>query len=146
MTRSKIVQGFGWWFNLISCQIFFVHFWKEGQNIVFFKSETKIWQLKKQKKHLNLWRVAQLLMRGFWMRIFQYNFFFYFMKNAEKSKRKNLKHPNTHKASSGTPIWKPLSKGSSLTPLRTTFDTWLPPGPLIIYKKKYTSCHLSHVI
>ena len=29
-----------------------------------------------------------------------------------------------------TPIWRPLGQGSSLAPLRTTFDTWLPPDPL----------------
>ena len=28
-----------------------------------------------------------------------------------------------------TPIWKPLGQGRSLESLRTTFDTWLPPGP-----------------
>ena len=28
------------------------------------------------------------------------------------------------------PLWKPLGQGSYLAPLRTTFDTWLPPGPL----------------
>ena len=39
----------------------------------FFKSKLKkIWKLKKQKSHLNLWRIAQLLMRGFLMRIFCY--------------------------------------------------------------------------
>ena len=42
----------------------------------------------------------------------------------------NLKHPPTRQALSVTPIWKPLGPGSSLAPLRTTFDTWLPPDPL----------------
>ena len=37
---------------------------------------------------------------------------------------------NVSKASSVTPIWKPLGQGSSLASHRTTFDTWLPPGPL----------------
>ena len=32
--------------------------------------------------------------------------------------------------SSVTPIWKPLGPGSLLASLRTTFDTWLSPGPL----------------
>ena len=44
--------------------------------------------------------------------------------------KKNLKHPTTRKASSVTPIWKPLGQGSSLAPLRTTFDAWLPPDPV----------------
>ena len=47
-----------------------------------------------------------------------------------KKTRKNLiflKNPNTRKASSVTPIWRPLGQGSSLAP---TFDTWLPPDPL----------------
>ena len=45
-----------------------------------------------------------------------------------------LKSPdfrNVSKASSVTPIWKPLGQGSSLAPLKTTFDTWLPPGPFL---------------
>ena len=55
------------------------------------------------------------------------------MKNDEeknKKKQKNLKCPTTHKASSEPPIWKPLVQWSSLAPLRTTFDTWLPPDAL----------------
>ena len=51
-------------------------------------------------------------------------------KKQEEKNKKNLKHPTTRKASSVTPIWKPLGQGSSLAPLRTTFDTWLAPGPL----------------
>ena len=50
-------------------------------------------------------------------------------KQQEKNKTK-MKHPTKRKASSVTPIWKPLGQGSSLAPLRTTFDTWLPPDPL----------------
>ena len=48
----------------------------------------------------------------------------------KKQNLKNLKHPTTRQASSVTPIWKPLGQGSSLAPLKTTFDTWLPPDPL----------------
>ena len=50
-----------------------------------------------------------------------------------KKTRKNLiflKNRTTRKASSVTPIWRPLGQGSSLASLRTTFDTWLPPDPL----------------
>ena len=49
----------------------------------------------------------------------------------ETSLRCPLKSPdfrNVSKASSVTPIWKPLGQASSLAPLRTNFDTWLPPG------------------
>ena len=48
----------------------------------------------------------------------------------QKKKRKKLKHPITCKASSVTPIWKCMGLGSSLAPIRTTFDTWLPLDPL----------------
>ena len=98
----------------------------------FFKREQKkIWQLKKQKYHLNLWRIAQLLMRGFIICIFHYCCLKK-IKNEKKEEKnkKNLKHPTTRNALSVTPIWKPLGQGSSLAPLRTTFDTWLPPYPL----------------
>ena len=47
-----------------------------------------------------------------------------------------LKSPdflNVSKASSVTTIWKPLGQGSSLVPLRTTCDTWLPPSPPYTY-------------
>ena len=43
-------------------------------------------------------------------------------------------NPTTRKASTVTPIWRPLGQGSSLVPLRTTFDTWLPPDPLNLLK------------
>ena len=90
----------------------------------FFKSEQKkIGQLKKQK-NLNLWRIAELLMQGFLMRIFPYC-----LKIKIKIEKK-LKNPTTREASSMTPIWRLLGQGSSLAPLRTTFDTWLPPDPL----------------
>ena len=54
------------------------------------------------------------------------------MKNEKNKKKfeKKLKNPTTRKASNVTPIWRPLGQGSSLASLRTTFDTWLPPGPL----------------
>ena len=45
------------------------------------------------------------------------------IKKTRKRKRKNLKHPTTRKAPSVTPIWKILGQGSSLPPLRSTFDT-----------------------
>ena len=51
-------------------------------------------------------------------------------KKQEKKREKNLKHPITCKATSVTPIWRRLGQGSSLAPLRTTFDTWLLPDPL----------------
>ena len=51
-------------------------------------------------------------------------------KKQEKMKKKNGKNPTKRKASSVTPIWRPLGQGSSLASLRTTFDTWLPPDPL----------------
>ena len=51
------------------------------------------------------------------------------MKKTRK-KLKKMKNPTTHKVSSVTPIWRPVGQGSSLAPLRTTFDTWLPPDPL----------------
>ena len=51
------------------------------------------------------------------------------MKN-EGEKKKKIETPTTSKASSVTPIWKPLGQWSSLAPLRTTFDTWLAPDPL----------------
>ena len=44
-----------------------------------------------------------------------------------------LKPPDVRhviKASSVTPIWMPLGQGSTLVPLKTTFDIWLPPCPL----------------
>ena len=41
-----------------------------------------------------------------------------------------MKHPTTRLAPSVTQIWKPMGQGSSLAPLRTTFDTWLGPDPL----------------
>ena len=44
--------------------------------------------------------------------------------------KKKMKNPTTRKASSVTPIWRPLGQGSSLASLRTTLDTWLPPDPL----------------
>ena len=49
--------------------------------------------------------------------------------NLLKVPTKTLGFRNVSKASSVTPIWKPLGQGSSLAHLRTTFDTWLPPGP-----------------
>ena len=52
------------------------------------------------------------------------------MKKTRKNLKKKLKNPTTRKASSVTPIWRPLGQGSSLASLRTTFDTWLPPDPL----------------
>ena len=56
----------------------------------FFKSELKkIWKLKKQKSHLNLWRIAQLLMRGFLMRIFHYCLKIK-MKNEKNKKKFNF--------------------------------------------------------
>jgi hypothetical protein len=53
------------------------------------------------------------------------------MKNERKEKKiKKIENPTTRKASSVTPILRPLGQESSLAPLRTTFDTWLPPDPL----------------
>ena len=49
---------------------------------------------------------------------------------------------NVSKASSVTPILKPRGQGSSLAPLRTTFDTWLAPGPL----KPPEGAHWNHLI
>ena len=69
---------------------------------------------KTKQKHLNRWRIAQLLMLGFWMRVFHYCL----KKNEkcnkqERRRKKNLKHHTTHKASRVTPIWKPLGQGRS---------------------------------
>ena len=47
-----------------------------------------------------------------------------------QKKQGEKKHTFTRQASSVTLIWKPLGQGSSLAPLRTTFDTWLPTDPL----------------
>ena len=47
-----------------------------------------------------------------------------------RKKTKKSETPYSCKASSVTPIWKPLGQESSLAPLRTTFHTWFPPGPL----------------
>ena len=52
------------------------------------------------------------------------------MEKNKKKLRKKWKNPTKRKASSVTPIWRPLGQGSSLASLRTTFDTWLPPDPL----------------
>ena len=52
------------------------------------------------------------------------------MQKKTRKELNNLKHPTTCQASSVTPIWNPLGQWSSLGPLRTTFDTWLPPDPL----------------
>ena len=111
---------------------FFCSILKKYTKRVFFQVWTKkIWQLKKQKSHLNLWRIAQLLMRGFLMRIFRYCLKIKWKMEKNKKKwEKKWKNPTKRKASSVTPIWRPLGQGSSLAPLRTTFDTWLPPDPL----------------
>jgi hypothetical protein len=48
-------------------------FEKKAQTCFFSKVMKKDLTAKKtKKKHLNLWRIAQLLMRGFLMRIFRY--------------------------------------------------------------------------
>ncbi len=67
--------------------------------------------------------------------IFNAHFSLLFKNQNEKwkktrKKEKKWKNPTKRKASSVTPIWKPLGQGSSLASLRTTFDTWLPPDPL----------------
>ena len=49
----------------------------------------------------------------------------------ETSLRCPLKSPGFRNVTNSlcvTPIWKALGQGSLLTPLRTNFDTWLPPG------------------
>ena len=118
--------------SVFQLPIFFCSLLKKYTKRVFFQVWTKkIWQLKNQKNHLNLWRIAQLLMRGFLMGICHYCLKIERKneKNKKKTKKK-LKNPTTRKASSVTPIWRPLGQGSSLASLRTTFDTWLPPDPL----------------
>ena len=66
MTRSKIVQQFGWSFCCFRCQVFFGSFLKTSQNTIVFKSEQqKFCHEKKTKILLNGWRIALLLMQGF---------------------------------------------------------------------------------
>ena len=57
-----------------------------------------------------------------------------FKKQKWEEKKIYLKHSTTRQAPSVTPIQKPLGQGSSLAPLRTTFDTWLPLTPLNLLK------------
>ena len=52
----------------------------------------------------------------------------------KKEEEKSQKHPTTCKASSLTPIWEPMGQGSSLAPLRTTFDNWLTPDLLNLFR------------
>ena len=72
-------------FNHFNGQLVYVKFWRKQENWFFFFNEQK-----KQKYHLNFWRIAQLLMQGFCICISQYCF-----KNKWKyhKKRKNLRHP-----------------------------------------------------
>ena len=59
-------------FSFLVANFFLFTFEKKHKRVFFQKWTKKIWHLKKQKNHLNLWRIAQLLMRGFLMRIFRY--------------------------------------------------------------------------
>ena len=85
--------------------------------------------IKKQKRNISI--VGEL--HNFWCGDFECAFFIFVLKQIEKFKKpekktkKNMKNPITCKASSVTPIWKQLGQGSSMAPLGTTYDTWLPP-------------------
>ena len=48
---------------------------------------------KKLKFHLNLWRIAQLLMRGFLMRIFRYCLKIKMKNEKNKKKTKKIEKP-----------------------------------------------------
>ena len=56
----------------------------------FFKSNQNNLATNKTKKNLNRWRIAQLLMRGFWMHIFCYCFK-YFWKLWFSNRKETLK-------------------------------------------------------
>jgi hypothetical protein len=127
---SKDSDGF---FCFFSCQFFFCSILKKYTKCVLFQVLTKkILQLKKTKKAI--WIFGDL--HNFWCGDIEFVFLIivcFLIGNCKKQEgknKKNLKHPTKRKASSVRPIRKPLSQGSSLAPLRTTFDTWLPPDPL----------------
>ena len=105
---------------------------KKYTNSVFFQKWTKkIWQLKKQKDHLNLWRIAQLLMQGFLYCIFRYCLKIK-MKNGKKKENKkkmektllNIRHQVWHQFGGlwvrgvhWHPLGPHLTPGCPLTPL-----------------------------
>ena len=65
---------------------------KKYTNCVFFsKVNNKNFAAKKQKKYLNLWRIAQLLMQGFLMRIFCYCLKIKMKNENNKNKKKKWK-------------------------------------------------------
>ena len=66
---SKDSDGF---FVFLNAKFFLFTFEKKHVCVFFQKRTKKIWQLKNWNCHLNLWRIAQLLMRGFLMRNFHY--------------------------------------------------------------------------
>ena len=108
---SLVLKYFNQFYTLLN----YIHFWKKTQNMFFSKINKK--KISGKKKHLNLWRIAQLLMRGFLSRIFRYCLKIKNQnekKKTRKIKKKNLKNLTTHKASNVTPIWRPLGQGSSL--------------------------------
>ena len=82
MTRSKIVQRFGWQFQFFSWQIFLVHFGKNTQNVYFFKSEQKYLATKKLKLSSELSEICTTSDA----RIFKSNSKLMFKKQTKKSK------------------------------------------------------------
>ena len=85
--KAKLSKDLNRNFSFSVAKISLLTFEKKHKLFFFFsKVNQKIWQLKKIKNqnHLNLWRIAQLLMRGFFMRIFHY----YFKKIKNKKNKK----------------------------------------------------------
>ena len=108
---------------------FFLHFWKNTQTCIFSKvNKTNLATKKTKKKHLNRWRIAQILMRGFWICIFHYCLLYILSCPPKSPEEVMTAWPPELLHCASPPLWADILEIKWLKPL--TFRLGVQSGPI----------------